>query len=129
MNLKCRINGKNYDIVQGATFSDEWNETLDSGTIMLSSVDKIEGLLPYDDVYIWNADQDFMGYVFSSFKKKTIYYDSNMNSIELKFYKHLLVDTFSEELINIDKSISFLDEVPATRAFDSFTLDYIYEQD
>lgn len=101
MNLKCRINGKNYDVIQGASFSDEWNETLDSGTIMLSSIDKIEGLLPYDDVYIWNADQDFMGYKFDE-KRGTIHYDFNGNEVNLKFYKHLLVDTFSEELINIE---------------------------
>lgn len=104
MKLKCRINGKNYDIVQGAAFADEWNETLDSGTIMLSSVDKIEGLLPYDDVFIWNAEQDFLGYKYDEEKKCVVHYDSNEEEVNLKFYKHLLVDTFSEELINIDEN-------------------------
>lgn len=63
MKLKCRINGKDYDIVQGATFVDNFNETLDSATICLNQVYKIDNLQPYDDVYIWNADETFIGYI------------------------------------------------------------------
>lgn len=62
MKLKCRIHEKDYDIVSGATFSDEYNETLDSGSIVLDHVKKIENLKPFDDVYVWNADQEFHGY-------------------------------------------------------------------
>lgn len=62
MKLKCRINGKDYDIVQGATFIDNFNETLDSATICLDQVYKIDNLQPYDDVFIWNADEEFVGY-------------------------------------------------------------------
>lgn len=63
MKLKCRINEKEYDnIVAGATFSEEYNETLDSGSIILDHIGKIPNLKPYDDVYIWNADDDFFGY-------------------------------------------------------------------
>lgn len=60
MNLKCKINGKEYPIVQGNTFSDEFNETLDSGSIIISQVDRIEDIRPYDDVYIY--DNEFNGY-------------------------------------------------------------------
>lgn len=64
MKLKCRINEKDYDInlVAGATFSEEYNETLDSGSIIIDQIPKIENLKPYDDVYIWNADEEFVGY-------------------------------------------------------------------
>lgn len=62
MKLKCRIHEKEYDIVSGATFSEEYNETLDSGSIILDHISKIKDLKPYDDVYIWNADENFVGY-------------------------------------------------------------------
>ena len=64
MKLKCRINEKDYDVnlVAGATFSEEYNETLDSGSIIIDQIPKIENLKPYDDVYIWNADEEFVGY-------------------------------------------------------------------
>ena len=63
MKLKCRIHEQDYDIVTGATFSEEYNETLDSGTIIIDQYPKILGLRPYDDVYIWNSDQPFYGYI------------------------------------------------------------------
>ena len=62
MKLKCRIHEKDYDVVVGATFSEEYNETLDSGTIILDHIPKIKNLKPYDDVYIWNSDEEFNGY-------------------------------------------------------------------
>lgn len=80
MNLKCMINGVEYVdvIVQGITFSEEYNETLDSGSVILNHVEKIENLLPYDDVFI---------------------YDSTLE--ENSFYRHLLVDNFTYERVNI----------------------------
>lgn len=62
MKLKCRIHEKDYDIVTGATFREEYNETLDSGAIIIDQIPKIKNLKPYDDVYIWNADENFNGY-------------------------------------------------------------------
>ena len=62
MKLKCRIHEQDYDIVAGAAFSEEYNETLDSGTIIVDQYPKIVGLKPYDDVYIWNSDDNFYGY-------------------------------------------------------------------
>ena len=61
MNLKCRINEKEYDVVvQGTTFSDEYNETLDSGSIILDHIEEIKDLKPYDDVYIYeNYEGEF----------------------------------------------------------------------
>lgn len=62
MKLKCRINGKDYDIVSGATFSEEYNETLDSGSIIIDQIKKIKDLKPFDDVFVWNANGEFEGY-------------------------------------------------------------------
>ena len=78
MKLYCVINGKKYDIVEGATFAEEYNETLDSGTIMLDQVPKIENLEPFDDVYIYDTETEGQN-----------------------FYKHMLVDSFNEELNNV----------------------------
>lgn len=91
MNLKCKINGKEYNIAQGATFAEEYNETLDSGTIIIPHVKKIRNLMPFDDVFIYDSKSEFKGYG---------------PGIEMpKFYKHLLVDQFTEELINLDEGI------------------------
>ena len=63
MKLKCRIHEKEYPIVVGATFAEEYNETLDSGSIIIDQIPKIKNLKPYDDVYIWNDSEDFDGYI------------------------------------------------------------------
>lgn len=77
MKLKCRIKGKEYDFVQGNDFSDEFNETLDSSSIILSNVDKIEDLDILDDVYIFNADEEFGGFYNPS--SKTEYKEFKIN--------------------------------------------------
>lgn len=126
MKLKCRINGKDYDLVQGVTFNEEYNETLDSGTIKISHVPCME-IKPYDDVIIWQSDDDliFDGFNDNSifFKKLIsleeelenltyIYNEENLNfereilkdgkkEIETIFYKHLLVSNFTEKMINL----------------------------
>lgn len=100
MNLTVRIHDKEYkeEVAQGITFSEEYNETLDSGTVRLTHVrGQIKDLKPYDDVYIYDSDYDF---------------DSNIGQWrkggDLKdnpFYRHLLVDQFSEEIINLSEGI------------------------
>lgn len=92
MDLRATINGKQYDILQGATFAEEFNETLDSGSIVISGVEKINDLLPYDDVYIYSfkdPNYEFIGYPFDN------------NNPQPKFYKHLLVDQFTEEVLRL----------------------------
>lgn len=89
MNLKCNINGKEYNIVQGCTFSEEYNETLDSGTIIIDQVEMIEDLRPYDDVFIYEGT--FTGYG---------------SDVTLpNFYRHLLVDQFTEERLNLQENL------------------------
>ena len=95
MNLRATINGKQYDILQGATFAEEFNETLDSGSIVISGVEKINDLLPYDDVYIYSFDDpnyEFQGYPFDTNNPQP-------KNPQPKFYKHLLVDQFTEEVL------------------------------
>ena len=55
MKLKCTINNKDYDIVNGATFSEEYNETLDSGSIIIDGVAKDNELSPFEDVFIYDT--------------------------------------------------------------------------
>lgn len=62
MKLKCTINEIEYDIVNGATFSEEYNETLDSGNIIIEGVSKMEDIRPFDDVFIYDTDSTFNGY-------------------------------------------------------------------
>ena len=84
MDLKCKINGVEYkDLVQGLNISEEYNETLDSASIIISNVKKMD-LRPYDDVYIYEGE--FTGYG---------------QGYELpSFFLHFLVDQFTEEMIN-----------------------------
>lgn len=62
---------------------------------------------------------------------RTGVYEIKNGEIKINFISFTIPSTnkTDEELKDVNKSISFLDEVPAMRAFDSFTLDYIYEQD
>lgn len=100
MNLTVRIHDKEYkeEVAQGITFSEEYNETLDSGTVRLTHViGQIKDLKPYDDVYIYDSAYDF---------------DDNISQWRIggnlkdePFYRHLLVDQFSEEIINLSEGI------------------------
>ena len=124
MNLKCKINGIEYDLlVQGNTFSDEYNETLDSGNIILAHINKIKKLKPFDDVYIYDSNFEFGGYGYYKYEDgKEDYgaiFDSNGNlKPENVFYKHLLVDSYTEEFVNIKDrvykyKISLMSEIKA----------------
>ena len=90
MNLICKINGKVYDknIAQGLTISEEYNETLDSGAIILTHVNQIVDLKPYDDVWIYDGPDDYI-----TAKKNG------------KFHRHFLVDNYSEKILNLEESI------------------------
>ena len=92
MKLKCNIHGIEFNIVQGATFSDNYNETLDSGTIIIDHIEKIDDLRPYDDVFIYEENADFFGYANAS--------NANAPLTRNYFYKHLLIDRYSEERLN-----------------------------
>lgn len=62
--LKCKILGKNlingveqeFSIKEGAVFTENYNETLDSGTIILPQLTSKIEIEPYDVVYIYSTD-------------------------------------------------------------------------
>ena len=58
MKLVCHIGDLEglFDIVQGATFSEDYNETLDSGNIIIVSRNRQLNIKPYDDVIIFGAE-------------------------------------------------------------------------
>lgn len=62
MSLKCKIKNKIYRVTEGVNISEEFNETLDSGSIIIPHVEPIEDLAPYDDVYIYDGPDEFIGY-------------------------------------------------------------------
>ena len=112
LNLKCRINNKEYgaNLVQGVPFSEEYNETLDSVTIVINKTPLIKNIYPFDDVYIYNGD--FKGYNSDG----DVYGEENLLSeCEIEFYKPALNQklkiTLSKKIYNfleIDPSRTFL---------------------
>lgn len=95
MNLKVRIHDKEYEIAQGATFSEEYNETLDSGAIRIPHViGQIDNLRPYDDVYIYDSEYNFDEHILE-WRQGGEYSDN-------PFYRHLLVNQYTEEVVNLD---------------------------
>ncbi|MBR3208870.1 MAG: hypothetical protein IKF82_01235 [Bacilli bacterium] len=108
MKLVCHIGDINglFEIVQGSTFSDEFNESLDSGNIIIVSRNKRIGnngleteltdsdskqlnIKPYDDVIIFDLEENPNGY--DGWGANTNYQGN--------FYRHLLINNFSEEMI------------------------------
>lgn len=83
MKLKAILEGQKnntsaYDLVVGSVFKEELNETLDSGSIIISNVEpsrKLE-LEPYQYVYIYDTESDFE--------------------------KYFIIDNFIENYVNLD---------------------------
>ena len=118
MNLTVRIHDIEYtqEVAQGVTFAEEYNETLDSGSIRICHIGQIDNLRPYDDVYIYES-----GYVFDDYialwrkggtlhdgdrdEKGEIYNPDDPTAKRIPFYRHLLVDQFAEEIVNLDQGI------------------------
>lgn len=83
MKLKAILEGQKnntsaYDLVVGSVFKEELNETLDSGSIIISNVEpsrKLE-LEPYQYVYVYDTESNFE--------------------------KYFLVDNFIENYVNLD---------------------------
>lgn len=80
MNLKCNIKGKEYDLVQGVTLTEEYNETLDSASIIVDGIEKIEDLQPYDDVFIYEGT--FNGYSNRDTAIRSFYFLNTSNYVE-----------------------------------------------
>lgn len=117
MKLVCYIGNKKYRIVQGSTFSDEYNETLDSGTIIIRSDERISQdiIKPFRDVFILDEDKitEWNGYTkgqkFDGFFKHFLISDPKEEDLTLRDdgYRYT-IDLFSEtkglEIISIPNS-------------------------
>lgn len=105
MNLICKINGKVYDknIAQGLTISEEYNETLDSGAIILTHVNQIVDLKPYDDVWIYEKPEKSIKGQFDYVTVKNE--EKNDPTHRKRFYRHFLVDNYSEKILNLEGGI------------------------
>lgn len=100
MNLTVRIHDKEYtqEVAQGTTFTEEYNETLDSGTVRLSHIKgQITELRPYDDVYIYDSKYNF--------DENIAKWRDGGKQKNSPFYRHLLVDQFSEDIVNLSEGI------------------------
>lgn len=95
MDIKCRINGKDYDskLVQGITISEDYGETLDSGSIILAHIPKIDDLRPYDDVYLYSDE-------FPTIESATSGLQDVSATIENKDTYSLLKFTFNKDFVN-----------------------------
>ena len=105
MNLKCMINGKEYPLVQGVTFSEEYNETLDSAVVIISQIPKIKDLKPYDDVFIY--DNEFKGFPYKGLITSDIVivnYNTFENPYLLVDANFKVIDT-SIEVITPDREL------------------------
>ncbi len=118
MNLTVRIHDKEYihEVAQGVTFTEEYNETLDSGVVRLSHIKgQIMDLKPYDDVYIYESAPEgedetkwFNSHIGLWRRGGTLRDGDEIDEetgVRIPFYRHLLVDKFSEELINLSEDI------------------------
>ena len=108
MNYYVYINGKTHRLVQGFTLTEEYNETLDSGTIIISNSSQLD-LNPYDDVFIFgewcgyydkvdNVVKPLIGKKFI-FKGYPIRYPNYDTGEMPAFYRHFLIDQFSENIL------------------------------
>ena len=92
MKLKCKINNEEFDLVQGATFSEEYNETLDSGSIIIDRVNKLD-IEPFDYVIIYDTE--------SNWKKTMLIGGYNAQPISLKSKKF----TYTIDLVSETKGL------------------------
>lgn len=118
MNLTVRINGIEYKncVAQGITFSEEFNETLDSCVVRISNVPRITGIEPYDDVYIYDTDNfDFDNDVpilrttdwgqypnGRTFSNGQVWTEAQAGQYsDNPFYRHFLLDQFTETIVRL----------------------------
>ena len=97
IDLWARINGHDYAVAMGATFTDELNETLDSGTISLPHVSgddltALKTLRPYDDVVVYSGAK-------GSCPNRP--YGAKVIVPEGMFYRHMIVDKWTSRRVNL----------------------------
>lgn len=108
MNFYVYINGRTHRLVQGFTINEEYNETLDSATIIVSDSPQLD-INPYDDVFIFSeycgTYDSNLGKIVPNYNKKFKFKGYPINSILYNqyekpcFYRHFLVYKFVEKII------------------------------
>lgn len=92
MKLKCNINGVEYDLTQGITFKEEYNETLDSASIIIPQVQEID-LKPFTSVFIYSIDKEYRGYA-NKGEKAPIIANGGISNYSTGLLKPDLVDLY-----------------------------------
>ncbi len=111
MDLWARIKGKDYPIANGASFSDELSETLDSGNIRLVHIHEVIDIKPYDDVII--HDGTYTGRS----------YDEGYTGSG--FYKHMVVFSPLRDQVNLDDAdLSDTQDHPDGQKYKSWYFNY-----
>lgn len=125
MKLKAYINGKEYEnVVVGVSFADEYNETLDSGSLIIDFAESKEKIEPYDDVFIYSDDEEFKGFwqhndlivkrpVSVNFEQRIIMFDgtniheyfSDMNSCYIRL-KYITIDALDKYIYVTDDNVT-----------------------
>lgn len=99
MNLKIKIHQNTYSarLAQGVPFSDEFNENLDSLSVIVSRVNKMN-LEPYDDVILYDTDDQ-------SFKKHFLVANYNASMLNLTDRKFTYTIDLMSETKGLEKVI------------------------
>ena len=128
MDLWARIKGKDYPIATGASFTDEFSETLDSGTIIIPHVKEIIDLKPYDDVFIHdygagNLPDRPYGTVFDPYTEKV---ENGHVTLGTKkhFYRHMLAWTINREQVSISDTDRFDEQDVNGKKYKSYIFNY-----
>lgn len=92
MKLICIIGNQKFDTVQGVSLSDQYNETLDSGSVIIRTSEKIDTdiIKPYRDIFIM---EDSIAETWNGYEKG--------QKFDNKFYKHFLISSYQEEDITL----------------------------
>lgn len=92
MKLKANINGVDYELTQGLTLKEEYNETLDSGSIIIPQVKEID-LKPFTSVFIHSIDKEYRGYA-NKGEKAPIIANGGISNYSTGLLKPDLVDLY-----------------------------------
>jgi hypothetical protein len=109
IHLWAHIDGEDYPIAYGASFSLNLSETLDSGSVILPHIGKILEAKPYDDIIIhsygpaiYNASGALIGGLIYNYKQKSFERGKGVfipNSGD--FYHHFLIGNIKRSQVDV----------------------------
>ena len=95
---------KEYEVVVGSTFTDVFNEELDSGTILLAHVplqDRLTNIKPYDFVRVWD-ENSFYSYFTDTYAFEHVYLVDNYYEKEERITENRLF-SYTIKLMSLTK--------------------------